>query len=174
MKKKGFTLIELLAVIVIMGILMFAAIPAINRTIENARKDQFVNLAQNYAKAAKTLWDSDGLECTTDGGTTWAVASALPNGDYFIRIDTANGSDVELLQQGGKSPWGNRDVVGYVEMNKNPNAVWIYPVLYDSVYSVNGGFMSWDGLVRSDVAKADSAPNEYGDDYMQQNRCREV
>ena len=49
--KKGFTLIELLAVIVIMGILMMIAIPAVSRTIENSRKEAFVNVAKNYLKA---------------------------------------------------------------------------------------------------------------------------
>jgi len=89
MKKQGFTLIELLAVIVIMGILMFAAIPAINRTIENARKDQYINTAQNYARAVETLWNTDGLECRS-GEPSYQVSSALPTGQYYVFFATGD------------------------------------------------------------------------------------
>ena len=76
---KGFTLVELLAVIVIMGILMMVAIPAVSRTIENTRKDSFVNTAKNYANAALTQWTADGFSC---GGIT---SSAVDTGkDYYM------------------------------------------------------------------------------------------
>ena len=109
---KGFTLVELLAVIVIMGILMMVAIPAVSRTIENTRKDSFVNTAKNYANAALTQWTADGFSCS--GITSSAVDTGK---DYYIEIDTASSSAPELLQQGGKSPWGNRDVKGYVKVS---------------------------------------------------------
>ena len=48
MKEKGFTLIELLAVITIMGILMVVAIPSVSRTIENTRRDSFLDTAKQY------------------------------------------------------------------------------------------------------------------------------
>ena len=111
---KGFTLVELLAVIVIMGILMMVAIPSVTRTIENSRKDTFVDIAKSYANAARNMWTTDNLTCN---GT---VSSAVDDGDYYILInskETAKDSLPTLVDQGGKSSWGNRDVNGYVRVN---------------------------------------------------------
>ena len=113
-KKNGFTLIELLAVIVIMGILMLVAIPAISRVIENSRKDTFVDIAKSYVGAARNLWTTDNLTC--EG----RISSAVDDGDYYILIntkDTAKDHLPVLLDQGGKSSWGNRNVSGYVRVN---------------------------------------------------------
>lgn len=51
--KKGFTLIELLAVIIILGVLLLIAIPAMNTLVENAKKDAFVSTAKNYISQAR-------------------------------------------------------------------------------------------------------------------------
>ena len=117
---KGFTLVELLAVIVIMGILMMVAIPSVTRTIENSRKDTFVDIAKSYANAARTLWTADGLTC---GGI---VSSAVDDGDYYILINTKDTARVNLpvlVDQGGKSSWGNRDVSGYVRVHIETKSV---------------------------------------------------
>ena len=111
---KGFTLVELLAVIVIMGILMMVAIPSVSRTIENSRKDTFVDIAKSYANAVKTLWTADGLTC----GTANTVSSAVDDGNYYVQIDTSKANNYPVLvDQGGKSSWGNRNVKGYVRVN---------------------------------------------------------
>ena len=110
--KKGFTLIELLAVIVIMGILMAVAIPAVALTIENARKDAFIDTAKSYLNAAKTMWDSDNFVCGTDN----VVPSALSGGSYYIEINTKKSNVPTLWDSGGKSSWGNRDVAGYIKV----------------------------------------------------------
>ena len=156
--KKGFTLVELLAVIVIMGILMMVAIPSISRVIENSRKDTFVDIAKSYANAAKTLWTADALTCE---GT---VASAVDDGDYYILINTkesARASLPVLVDQGGKSSWGNRDVNGYVRVhvetvtdsNGEPRRTTTFFVsLSDGTHGlIDEGSMTSDNLKKGNV-----------------------
>ena len=114
LKKSGFTLIELLAVITIVGILMMVAIPSVSKVIEKSRRDKFLDDAKSYANAVRNLWTADDLTC--DGVKT----SALVDGDYYILINT-NSNAVNklptLLESGGKSSWGNKDLNGYVRVN---------------------------------------------------------
>ena len=156
--KKGFTLVELLAVIVIMGILMMVAIPSISRVIENSRKDTFVDIAKSYANAAKTLWTADTLTCE---GT---VASAVDDGDYYILINTKESARAilpVLVDQGGKSSWGNRDVNGYVRVhvetvtdnNGEPKrTTTFYVSLSDGTHGlIDNGSMTSDSLKKGNV-----------------------
>ena len=156
--KKGFTLVELLAVIVIMGILMMVAIPSISRVIENSRKDTFVDIAKSYANAAKTLWTADTLTCE---GT---VASAVDDGDYYVLINTKESARTALpvlVDQGGKSSWGNRDVNGYVRVhvetvtdnNGEPKrTTTFYVSLSDGTHGlIDNGSMTSDNLKKGNV-----------------------
>ena len=156
--KNGFTLVELLAVIVIMGILMMVAIPSISRVIENSRKDTFVDIAKSYANAAKTLWTADTLTCE---GT---VASAVDDGDYYILINTKESARAilpVLVDQGGKSSWGNRDVNGYVRVhvetvtdnNGEPKrTTTFYVSLSDGTHGlIDNGSMTSDNLKKGNV-----------------------
>ena len=174
---KGFTLIELLAVITIMGILMMVAIPTVSRTIENSRKDTFIDTAKKYADSAQTMWMGDNLLCTASDGNRYS-SSAMPVGTYYINVDSANiDSHPVLLEQGGKSSWGSRDVKGWIKIkveDKNlgtasePNmtrVVTYYPVISDGVHGVNvksngatpaatveeGTLVSGPDLVRGDI-----------------------
>lgn len=88
MKKNGFTLIELLAVIIILGILMIIAIPAVTEYITNSRKEAYVAIAIKYTDAVINKVNS--LEYNfTDRDTL-----------YYVPVRCIN------LEKGGKSPFG--------------------------------------------------------------------
>ncbi len=63
--KKGFTLVELLAVIAILAILVIIALPNILNLYRNARKNVFVEEAQNVLRTAQQQYLQDSLTSTT-------------------------------------------------------------------------------------------------------------
>ena len=88
MNRKGFTLIELLATITIMGILTTIAVIAITKTIENSRKDLYINAAKTYIIQAKADVN-DGRFKFYDTDTS-----------YYIHIN-----NIPLEQEELPSPW---------------------------------------------------------------------
>ena len=134
LNKRGFTLIELLAVITLIGILMLLAIPSVSSIVENFRTDTFVTNAKTYANAAKKLWTSDGLYC----GSEPKLSSTVVDGDYYILIDTTDETLFPLLESGGKSPWGNRDVKGYIRIKRSEDGkkTKYYVALTDGIHAI--------------------------------------
>ena len=168
MNSKGFTLIELLAVITIMGILMMVAIPSVSRTIENSRRVTFANIAHEYVSAIRNGVLADNIECVTEyDATKYITASATPDGWYYFHIDTMNQGTQDLMESGGKSPFGNAEMEGYVlwhKATKNKGAdnqtttTTYYARLVDSG---KHGFDNW--LREEDVKRANisTATTEY-------------
>lgn len=161
LNKKGFTLIELLAVIVIMGILMVVAIPAVTRTIDNTRKDSYLNTAKQYVNQVKTLWAADGLYCGTSVTSTSATMS---DGDYYVRFSSVNDN---LLEEGGQSPW-KADTAGIVYIkranNQNTYSIYIEDAKMNAIGTVNDNKVEpvlFTSLARSSVVKLSDGTKSY-------------
>ena len=81
-------------------------------TIENSRKDTFMDTAKSYINAAKNAAMADEMKCGD-------VVSKLDTGIYYYTFTTATGdSATKLLEQGGKSSWESENVSGQIYMYK--------------------------------------------------------
>ncbi len=159
---KGFTLIELLAVITIMGILMLVAIPAVSRTIENSRRDTFMDTAKAYLNAVKNAVAADEIRCNENASSTEKkVISAMPTEEYYLPFSSAEDSGKDLLEQGGKSSWGSADVNGTIKIDKDVDSgTGITKYSYSIVLIDEGGrgigpdYISESDLSRQNVKTA--------------------
>ena len=89
-----------------------------NDQLENSKKTTFIDIAKSYANAARTLWTAEGFTCNN------VLSTAVDDGDYYVLIDTRDGAREKLpilIDEGGKSPWNNNDVQGYVRINIETN-----------------------------------------------------
>ncbi|MCD8505867.1 MAG: type II secretion system GspH family protein, partial [Alkalibacterium thalassium] len=85
-KEDGFTLVELLAVIVILGIIVAIAIPAVGRVIDGARADS------NTAETA-LIEDAARLYFTQNDGATEVSVATLVEENYLDPRDGNLSSD---------------------------------------------------------------------------------
>lgn len=111
MNKKGFTLIELLAVIIILGVLMIIAIPAVTSYIQNSRKSAYVDTAGAYVSAVRTKVN-EGHDMQLFSTDTLYL---IPVGD---KLYTATNGDSNVscvaVESGGQSPFSSKWNYAYV------------------------------------------------------------
>ena len=94
--KKGFTLIELLAVIIILGVLMIIAIPAVTSYIQNSRKSAYIDTGEMYIKAVvNKVNDGQKLQFFTEDVL------------YMVPVGHASGTSCVSVESGGQSPFNS-------------------------------------------------------------------
>ena len=111
--KKGFTLIELLAVIIILGILMIIAIPAVTEYISSSRKNAYVTTASRYIDGVRNKVNAAEIP-VYDKETTYYIPGSCvsmekgetsPYGDWeeYYVVVTYDGTSYDYY-------WTSRDV----------------------------------------------------------------
>ena len=103
MNKKGFTLIELLAVIIILGVLMIIAIPAVTSYIQNSRKSAYIDTGSMYIK---------GVVNKVNDGTKLSFYEE--NVLYLVPVGHEKGTTCTAVESGGQSPFNSKWAWAYV------------------------------------------------------------
>ncbi len=115
LNKKGFTLIELLAVIIIMGVLLLVAVPAVQKTIQQSRIRTYKN---NLAKFVEAV----SIEVNSYDNDAYQFASNEFLVVPLVCIQLDSGSSV-------KSPFALYDTMSsYVLVNRDADSNFQYEV----------------------------------------------
>ena len=90
-KDKGFTLIEIISVVIVLGILLIIAIPAVSKNIMDSRDSSYVASIKKYIEAARN--EVTGYEYIVND----------PDTTYYIPTKCL------AVENGEKSPYGNME-----------------------------------------------------------------
>ena len=147
--KKGFTLIELLAVIVILAIISFIAVPVVLNIIQDSKIESVKASAISYTKGAVTKITSQSLKKSANPSSCKIVNNNLdcynPSTDSYINIDM--------------DTYGNKFIGGHVEFKDR--AITNYTLCTEDGYSVN-----IDGDVDTNSTYCKNISNPNADTYI--------
>ncbi len=121
--KKGFTLIELLAVIVILGVLLMIAVPAIQNVISSSKRKSFESAAKLAIENAETMASSENVS-----GSFTPCIVFIANTNYGESSTSYKGITLE------RGSFGT-GAFGYIELDSNGKGT-IY--IKNNEYSISG------------------------------------
>ena len=138
--ENGFTLIELLAVIIILGVLMIIAIPAVTEYISNSRKETYLLTAKNFM---------DEVSIKTNQMQTFKFTN--PDIAYYVPVSDIENNSCISLERGGQSPFGDwvKAYVVVVYDNVNQNYKYYFTALDTAGYGVD--LVSYDDIDTDDI-----------------------
>ncbi len=131
-EKRAFTLIELLAVIIILGVLMIVAIPAVTSYINSSRKSAYVDTVKELSNGAKVKVN-EGKNEMYDTDTTYYIESA------YIKTENAQ-----------KSPYGDF-VKSYIVVTYDGKGYTYYWTGVDDAGQGVRGIIKSDSLNEDDI-----------------------
>jgi len=126
--RRGFSSLELLGVILIAIIVITGVTMFLSKTVNSQREKAFINLAKAYGNETVSNYINGNITCAYNGQELGVTD--LPNGDFSILLNndksqvdgelkTAYRNATRLVNEGGKSPWGNGKIRGFVTINLN-------------------------------------------------------
>ena len=137
--KKGFTLVELLAVIVILGVLLMIAVPAIQNVIRSSRKKSFESAAKLAIENVETIASNEKLSATIS-------ECFVPITEYEYTVNSKTEKVPKMKLERGSF---GENAIGYIKVNSEAKGT-IY--LKNDDYLVNGNTL--------DAVSAVSVTNE--------------
>jgi len=121
---KGFTLIELLATIIILSVITIIAVPAVNRSIKNA-KEKLYQVQISYIEAGAKAWAAENvfsLPQEHDESLTLTLGQLKMSG--FVEFDIRNPKTKELFPNDMEitiTKYNNTYIYDVIEDSGNPN-----------------------------------------------------
>ena len=146
--KKGFTLVELLAVIVILGVLLMIAVPAIQNVIKKSRKNSFESAAKLAIENVETIASTEKVRATIS-------ECFVPITEYEYTVNSKTEKVPKMDLERGSF---GENAIGYIKVNSEGKGT-IY--LKNDDYLVNGNTL--------DNVKAASVTNENKDTITEAN-----
>ena len=105
--KKGFTLVELLAVIVILGVLLMIAVPAVQNVIRSSRKKSFESAAKLAIENVETIASNERLSATIS-------ECFVPITEYEYTVNSKTEKVPKMKLERGSF---GENAIGYIKVN---------------------------------------------------------
>lgn len=122
MKNKGFTLVELIAIILVLSVILTVAFTTLSKSLENSNEREYQTMIDNISLAAEEYTNLPGIYRKID--------EDLKAGKRVI-IDITDLINAEIIDEVPTNPKTNKEITGYILVEKNSNNELTYTVQID-------------------------------------------